>query len=68
MDTTKNIRASFKKLYGKIKSGKEISEEELRSEFVNCGILEADINALVYKLYGLNEDDIKVIDAFLRRF
>ena len=40
MDTAKNIRASFKKLYGKIKSGKDISEEDLRVAFVKSGILE----------------------------
>ncbi len=41
MDTAKNIRASFKKLHGKIKSGKDISEEDLRVAFVKSGILEA---------------------------
>jgi len=41
MDTAKNIRASFKKLHGKIKSAKEISEEDLRVAFVKSGILEA---------------------------
>jgi hypothetical protein len=40
MDTAKGIQASFKKLHEKIKSGKDISEEELRVAFVNCGILE----------------------------
>ncbi len=40
MDTAKNIRASFKKLHEKIKSGKDISEEDLRVAFVNSGILE----------------------------
>ena len=40
MDTTKNIRASLKKLQGKIKSAKEISEEDLRVAFVKSGILE----------------------------
>jgi hypothetical protein len=40
MDTTKNIRASLKKLYGKIKSAKDISEEDLRVAFVKSGILE----------------------------
>jgi len=41
MDTAKTIRASFQKLYEKLKSAKEISEAELRSEFINSGILEA---------------------------
>ena len=40
MDTAKKIRASFKKLQGKIKSAKEISEEDLRVAFVKSGILE----------------------------
>ena len=37
----KKIQASFKKLHEKIKSGKEISEEDLRVAFVKSGILEA---------------------------
>jgi len=41
MDTAKNIRASLKKLHEKIKSGKDISEEDLRVAFVKSGILEA---------------------------
>lgn len=41
MDTAKKIQASFKKLHEKIKSGKEISEEDLRVAFVKSGILEA---------------------------
>lgn len=41
MDTAKKIQASFKKLHEKIKSGKEISEEDLRIAFVKSGILEA---------------------------
>jgi type I restriction-modification system DNA methylase subunit len=40
MDTAKKIRASLKKLYGKIKSAKEISEEDLRVAFVKSGFLE----------------------------
>jgi len=40
MDTANEIQASFKKLYEKIKSGKEISEEDLRVAFVKSGILE----------------------------
>ena len=41
MDTATKIRASFKKLYGKIKSAKEkeLSEEDLRVAFVDSGIL-----------------------------
>ena len=57
MDTAKTIRESFQKLHEKIKSGKDITEE-----------LEDEINELVYKLYGLNEEDIKVIEDFLKRF
>ncbi|MGB2841214.1 MAG: N-6 DNA methylase, partial [Halobacteriota archaeon] len=38
---TKKIQASLKKLHGKIKSAKEISEEDLRVAFVKSGILEA---------------------------
>ena len=40
MDTAKKIRASFEELHAKIKSGEEISEEDLRVAFVKCGILE----------------------------
>jgi len=40
MDTAKKIRASLKKLQGKIKNTKEISEEDLRVAFVKSGILE----------------------------
>jgi hypothetical protein len=40
MDTAKKIRASFEKLHAKIKSGREISEEDLRVAFVKSGILE----------------------------
>jgi len=36
----KKIQTSFKKLYGKIKSAKDISEEDLRVAFVKSGILE----------------------------
>ena len=35
----KNIQTIFKKLYGIIKSAKDISEEDLRVEFVKSGIL-----------------------------
>ena len=37
---TKEIQASLKKLHEKIKSAKEISEEDLRVAFVKSGILE----------------------------
>ena len=39
MGDANKIRASFKKLYGIIKSAKDISEEDLRVEFVKSGIL-----------------------------
>lgn len=39
MADIKNIQTIFKKLYGIIKSAKDISEEDLRVEFVNSGIL-----------------------------
>jgi hypothetical protein len=29
---------------------------------------EEEINELVYKLYGLNEEDKKIIEEFLERF
>lgn len=41
MDTAKTIRESFQKLYEKLKSAQEISEEDLRVAFVRSGILEA---------------------------
>jgi len=40
MGDTRKIQASFKKLHGIIKSAKDISEEDLRVEFVKSGILE----------------------------
>jgi Zn/Cd-binding protein ZinT len=39
MADIKNIQTIFKKLYGIIKSAKDISEEDLRVEFVKSGIL-----------------------------
>jgi hypothetical protein len=41
METAKTIRESFQKLYEKLKSAKEVSEEDLRVAFVRSGILEA---------------------------
>jgi len=56
MDTAKKIRASLKKLQGKIKSGKEISEEDLGSAFVKSGILEVlGYEGEFQKTYGLRK-------------
>ena len=41
MDTAKTIGESFQKLYEKLKSAKEVSEEDVRVAFVRSGILEA---------------------------
>ena len=40
MDTAKAIRESFQKLHEKIKSGKDITEEDLRVAFIKSSILE----------------------------
>ncbi len=52
MAAPENIRSSFGKLHEKIRSAKEISEEDLRIAFVKSGILEA----------------LEVIEDLLRRF
>jgi len=49
MGDANNIRASFKKLYGIIKSAKDISEEDLRVEFVKSGILKELLEDFVCK-------------------
>ncbi|RZN38420.1 MAG: hypothetical protein EFT35_04780, partial [Methanophagales archaeon ANME-1-THS] len=41
MDDAKTIQASFQKLYEKLRSAKEVSEEDVRVAFVRSGILEA---------------------------
>ncbi|MGC9445378.1 MAG: TaqI-like C-terminal specificity domain-containing protein, partial [Candidatus Methanospirareceae archaeon] len=47
---------------------KELKDDKARITSPSVAELEAEINELVYKLYGLNEADIKVIEDFLRRF
>ena len=44
----------------------EADKKELEDEPISK--LEDEINQLVYKLYGLNEDDIKIIEDYLSRF
>jgi hypothetical protein len=46
---------------------KELKEDKATVTSPSVAELEAEINELVYKLYGLNEEDIKVIEDFLRR-
>ena len=43
-------------------------EDKAKTKSPSIAELEAEINALVYQLYGLNEKDIKVIEDFLRMF
>ncbi|MBE0517507.1 MAG: hypothetical protein IBX41_09035, partial [Methanophagales archaeon] len=47
---------------------KELEDDKTQAKSPSVAELEAEINELVYKLYGLNEEDIKVIEEFLTRF
>jgi type I restriction-modification system DNA methylase subunit len=47
---------------------KKLEEDKTKVRSPSVAELEAEINELVYKLYGLNEEDVKVIEDFLRRF
>ena len=47
---------------------KKLEEDKARIKSPSVGELEVEINELVYKLYGLNEEDVKVIEDFLMRF
>ena len=47
---------------------KKLEEDKARIKSPSVAELEGEINELVYKLYGLNEEDVKVIEDFLRRF
>ena len=47
---------------------KKWEEDRTKTESPSIAELEEEINDLVYKLYGLNEKDVKVIEDFLRRF
>jgi len=47
---------------------KKLEEDKARMKSPSVAELEREINELVYKLYGLNEEDVKVIEDFLRRF
>ncbi len=47
---------------------KKLEEDEAKTKSPSVAELEEEINEIVYKLYGLNEEDVKVIEDFLRRF
>jgi len=47
---------------------KKLEEDEAKTKSPSVAELEEEINMLVYKLYGLNEKDVKVVEEFLRRF
>jgi hypothetical protein len=47
---------------------KKLEEDRAKTKSPSVAELEEEINELVYKLYGLNEKDINVIEDFLRRF
>jgi len=47
---------------------KKMEDDKARIKSPSVAELEEEINELVYELYGLNEEDVKVIDDFLRRF
>ena len=44
------------------------ADDKANTKSPSVAELEDEINELVYKLYGLNENDVKVITEFLRRF
>jgi hypothetical protein len=47
---------------------KKLEKDNAKTKSPSVAELGEEINGLVYKLYGLNEKDINVIDDFLRRF
>ena len=46
----------------------KLEEDKAQIKSPSVAELEEEINELVYTLYGLNENDVKVIEEFLRRF
>ncbi|MCK4736498.1 MAG: hypothetical protein KAT65_28855, partial [Methanophagales archaeon] len=47
---------------------KKLEEDKAKTKSPSVAELEEEINELVYKLYGLNEKDVKVIEDFLGSF
>ncbi|GAH43412.1 unnamed protein product, partial [marine sediment metagenome] len=47
---------------------KKLEKDKATTKSPSVAELEEEINELVYKLYGLNGKDVKVIEEFLRRF
>ena len=47
---------------------KKLEKDKAKTKSPSVAELEEEINELVYKLYGLTEKDVKVIEDFLRRF
>jgi len=47
---------------------KKLEEDRARVKSPSVADLEKEINDLVYRLYGLNEENVKVIEDFLKRF
>lgn len=47
---------------------KNLEDDKTQAKSPSVAELEEEINELVYKLYGLNEEDRKVIEDFLKRF
>ncbi|MGB2841492.1 MAG: TaqI-like C-terminal specificity domain-containing protein, partial [Halobacteriota archaeon] len=47
---------------------KKLEDDKANTKSPSVAELEDEINELVYKLYGLNEKDVKVIENILRRF
>ena len=46
----------------------KLDEDKAKVTSPSVADLEVEINVLVYQLYGLTEEDIKVIEEFLKRF
>lgn len=47
---------------------KNLEVDKAKTKSPSVAELEEEINELVYKLYGLNERDVKVIENILKRF
>jgi hypothetical protein len=47
---------------------KKLEEDKANTKSLSVTELESEINGLVYKLYGLDEKNVKVIEEFLSRF
>jgi hypothetical protein len=84
MPDIQKIKLDFQNLYGKVSKGDKITilipradalakealalRQKDMQEAQGIAALEDEINELVYKLYGLDENDKNVIEEFLGKF